>query len=136
MKQKIAITTDAVIFSTLNNEKIVLLIKRKNNPFQGKWALPGGFLEENETLENGCKRELEEETGLKLSDLNQVGIYDAIGRDPRGRTLSVAFTKTIQKPEKVKGNDDAAEAKWIPLKELDNLAFDHRQIIADALEIG
>lgn len=134
MKQEIAITTDAVIFAEEKGALYLLLIKRKNEPYQGQWALPGGFLEEDELLKTGCLRELKEETGLKLDDLKRVGIYDAIQRDPRGRTLSVAFTAKLPQREPIKGSDDAVEAKWVLLKDLEKIAFDHEKIIEEALE--
>ncbi len=134
MKQDIAITTDAVIFAEEKGALYLLLIKRKNEPYQGQWALPGGFLEEDELLKTGCLRELQEETGLELEHVERVGIYDAIQRDPRGRTLSVAFTTKLSQREPIKGSDDAAEAKWVLLKDVEEIAFDHGQIIEEALE--
>jgi len=133
MQQNIALTVDAVIFTEENNVFYILLIKRKNEPFKGKWALPGGFLEEGEVLEKGCSRELQEETGLQLKGLQQVGVYDAVNRDPRGRTISVAFAKIIPKKINVEGNDDAAEASWVEVKQLKELAFDHSVIVNDAI---
>ncbi|MDR6302127.1 NUDIX hydrolase [Mesonia maritima] len=132
MKQEIAITVDAVIFAEENNELFLLMIKRKNEPFKNEWALPGGFLEKDELLKTGCLRELKEETGLALTEIQQVGIYDKIDRDPRGRTLSVAFTAKLQQKKEVKGNDDAEEAEWVSLKEIKKTAFDHNLIISDA----
>lgn len=134
MKQDISITTDAVIFAEEKEGLYVLVIKRKNEPYQGQWALPGGFLEEDELLETGCLRELQEETGLKLEKVERVGVYDAIQRDPRGRTISVAFTTKLSKRKTIKGSDDAAEAKWMLLKEVEEIAFDHGQIIEESLE--
>jgi 8-oxo-dGTP diphosphatase len=134
MKQEIVLTIDAVIFAEENKVFHLLMIKRKNDPFKNKWALPGGFLEEDEKLEKGCLRELEEETGLQLKKLQHVGIYDEVNRDPRGRTISVAFTKIIPKKLEVMGNDDAAEAKWIEVNQLNDLAFDHFKIIQDAIK--
>jgi len=134
-KSKIAITTDAVIFQLKKGEFQLLLIKRKNEPFKGEWALPGGFLEEDELLLEGCKRELEEETSLKIDVLQRVGIYDAIGRDPRGRMISVAFTASVKNSTAVKAKDDAEEVFWFPTKELPELAFDHLQIIKDAAKL-
>lgn len=134
MKQDISITTDAVIFAEEKEGLYVLVIKRKNEPYQGQWALPGGFLEENELLETGCLRELQEETGLKLEKVERVGVYDAIQRDPRGRTISVAFTTKLSKRKAIKGSDDAAETKWMLLKEVEEIAFDHGQIIEESLE--
>ncbi len=133
-KQEISITTDAVIFSTLSNTDYVLLIQRKNDPFKDEWALPGGFLETDETFETGAKRELKEETGLDVKALKQVGVFGAIGRDPRGRTISIAFVGTISSTPKVEAADDAKSAKWWPLNNLPNLAFDHSEIIAKALK--
>jgi len=134
MKQDLAITVDAVVFAEENEHLYLLVIKRKNDPFQGKWALPGGFLEEDELLHIGCLRELEEETGLQLKEIQQVGIYDEIDRDPRGRTLSIAFTTKLEQRKEIKGSDDAEEAQWVLLDELTELAFDHHKIINDALE--
>ena len=131
-KQNIAITVDAVIFYRKAKNLNVLLIKRKNEPFQDQWALPGGFLEENETMEEGAKRELEEETGLKLEKLQQVGALGTPGRDPRGRTISIAFVSLINAEPKLKANDDALDVKWFNLNDLPDLAFDHRAIISEA----
>lgn len=135
MKQDIAITTDAVIFLKQKDTYAILLIKRGNEPYKNSWALPGGFLEENELLKTGCKRELEEETRIKVEKLTQVGVYDAINRDPRGRTLSVAFTSVITKKQLPKAADDAAEAHWIALPIKEKLAFDHEKIINNALKV-
>lgn len=85
-KQKISLTTDSVIFFGKKPHLKILLVNRKNPPFQGKWALPGGFLNEEESLEAGAKRELEEETGLKISQMKQIKAFGTPHRDPRGRT--------------------------------------------------
>jgi 8-oxo-dGTP diphosphatase len=130
--QNIAITVDTVIFFRKAKNLNVLLIKRKNEPFRDQWALPGGFLEENETMEEGAKRELEEETGLKLEKLQQVGALGTPGRDPRGRTISIAFVSLINAEPKLKANDDALDVKWFNLNDLPDLAFDHRAIISEA----
>lgn len=132
MKQEIAITVDAVIFTRRENKIEVLLIKRKNDPFKNKWAIPGGFLEEDEDLEIAAKRELQEETGLKIEALHQLKAYGALNRDPRGRTISIAFIGLVDAASKVKAADDAEEAKWFDLKELPALAFDHLEILEDA----
>jgi 8-oxo-dGTP diphosphatase len=131
-KQNIAVTVDAVIFYRKADILNVLLIKRKNEPFRNQWALPGGFLEEDETMQEGAKRELEEETGLKLEKLQQVGAFGTPGRDPRGRTISIAFVGLIDAEAKVKASDDALDAKWFSLNNLPDLAFDHRGIISEA----
>lgn len=134
MKQKIAITTDAVIFTKEQEQVFILLIKRGNNPFKNQWALPGGFVEEKELLHQACLRELKEETGIEAANLTKIGIYDAIERDPRGRTLSVAFGGLLEDKPKPKGADDAAEAHWVELPLKENLAFDHAKIIEDAIK--
>ena len=134
-RPQISITTDAVIFQLTEIKYQVLLIQRKNEPFKGQWALPGGFLEEDELLIEGCKRELEEETSLMINDLQRVGVYDAIERDPRGRMISVAFTGCVKNSTKVIANDDAEKADWFSVLDLPALAFDHQRIIADAAKI-
>jgi 8-oxo-dGTP diphosphatase len=133
-KQEIAVTTDAVIFCGKRGEEKILFVRRKKDPFKDQWALPGGFLETDEPLEIGAKRELEEETGLKMEKLYQIRAFGDLGRDPRGRTISIAFWGKIPSEEKVEGKDDAAEAKWIPVSELPALAFDHDEIIKTAIE--
>ncbi|HSP82892.1 MAG TPA: NUDIX hydrolase [Gillisia sp.] len=131
-KQDIDLTVDAVVFSKSNDSLKVLLIKRKNDPFKNQWALPGGFLEDYETLEKGAQRELEEETGIKTDNMEQVGIFATPGRDPRGRVISIAFTKVVSNEVPVKGNDDATDAKWFDINDLPKLAFDHSEIITKA----
>jgi 8-oxo-dGTP diphosphatase len=112
----------------------VLLVKRKKDPFKDKWALPGGFLEDEEPLEDGAKRELEEETGLKINSLKQLHTFGTPGRDPRGRTISITFWGEVTSEEKVEGNDDAAEADWFSINDLPELAFDHSEILKVARE--
>lgn len=126
-----AITTDAVVFFEEGNEKFVLLIERGNEPFKNKWALPGGFIEMDETLEDACKRELHEETGLKVDKMVQFKTYDAVDRDPRHRTISTVYFTEIDSKLQVAGGDDAARADWFPVSGLPELAFDHRQILED-----
>jgi len=128
-----AVTTDAVIFAVCRDERYVLLIKRGRPPFEGMWALPGGFLDIDEELEAGVKRELEEETGLTGIELKQLKAYGAVDRDPRHRTISVVFYGITDRRHKVKGMDDAAEARWFPLTDLPPMAFDHAGIVADAV---
>ena len=128
-RQEISITADAIIFFRKGNQEKVLLVQRGAYPFEGQWALPGGFLKEDERLEDGARRELEEETGLKVSELHQLRVFDTPDRDPRGRTISVPFYGIIDSEEQVKGADDAAKAEWFDLNELPELAFDHDQIL-------
>lgn len=132
MDQNIKVTTDAVIFCKSSKNYKILLVKRKNDPFKEKWALPGGFLEEEEDLETGAKRELKEETGVSVSTLTFLNAYGKPNRDPRGRTLSLAYYKLLSEETEVQGNDDAADAKWFNINELPELAFDHSTIIKDA----
>lgn len=137
MKQTIHITTDAVIFGKVKIDFYILLIQRKNAPFQNKWALPGGFVEENEKLIKACQRELHEETGLQIEiqEFTFVDVFDALQRDPRSRTISVAYTCVIDKLPILEANDDAANARWIKLENAKELAFDHEQIIAKAKSV-
>ena len=113
----------------------MLLIQRGDEPFKGAWAFPGGFMDMDETTEQCAIRELEEETGLRLSDVHQIGAYSKIDRDPRGRTVTVAYLAIVDEPIAVIGQDDAAKAEWWPLSGLPHLAFDHYDIIQDAISL-
>ena len=129
---KPSITTDCIIVKGPSVQMEVLLIRRKHDPFMGKWALPGGFVEIDEDLMDGAIRELKEETGLAQIDLKQFGTYGKPGRDPRGRTISVVYYGFVQEGESsVTAGDDAAEACWFDIKKLPPLAFDHGEIIHD-----
>lgn len=132
MKQNISVTVDAVIFKDLDSEPKILLVERKNNPFKNGWALPGGFLEEGESLKDGAKRELQEETGVMVANIKQLKAYGAVNRDPRGRTISIAFVGAINSGVEVKAGDDAKSARWFCIDDLPALAFDHSEIINDA----
>lgn len=127
-----AVTADCVVV-TREKEPQVLLIQRGNPPFKGCWAFPGGFMNMDETTEQCAIRELEEETGLKVSELQQIGAYSKVDRDPRGRTVTIAYLVRVDKPVAVIGQDDAAQAEWWPLSALPQLAFDHEDIMRDAL---
>lgn len=129
-----AVTADCVVI-TREKEPKVLLIQRGNEPFKGCWAFPGGFMDMDETTEQCAVRELEEETGLKLSELQQIGAYSKVDRDPRGRTVTVAYLVRVDVPIEVKGMDDAAKAEWWPLSALPQLAFDHDEIMRDAKKL-
>jgi len=126
-----ALTVDAVVYVKTENSTSVLLIERGREPFINKWALPGGFIDMDETLEQACIRELEEETGLKVNSMQQFRAYDAINRDPRHRTISVVFSAELKEEQEVMGSDDAARAEWFSIDNLPELAFDHGQILAD-----
>ena len=110
----------------------VLLIERGAEPFKGDWAFPGGFLNMDETTEQCAIRELEEETRLKVFDIHQIGAYSKVDRDPRGRTITVAYLALVDAPIAVTGQDDAAKARWFPIDALPPLAFDHDDIMNDA----
>jgi len=129
-----ALTVDAIVYCNDGTTTCVLLIERGREPYQIKWALPGGFIEMDETLEQACIRELEEETGLKVDTMQQFKAYDAIDRDPRHRTISVVFSVQLDKKREVKGNDDAVAAAWFSIDELPELAFDHAEILKDFFE--
>lgn len=127
-----AVTADCVVI-TKEAEPKVLLIQRGADPYKGYWAFPGGFMNMDETTEQCAIRELEEETGLKVSTVRQIGAYSKVDRDPRGRTITVAYLAIIDKPAQVTGQDDAAKAEWFPLSALPELSFDHADIMADAI---
>jgi len=129
--QRPAVTVDAIVFTNVNSTLFVLLIQRGQEPFKGKWALPGGFVGINELLHTACIRELEEETGLLIKNMKQFKTYDAIDRDPRHRTISVVYSAEIESKRFVKGGDDAVKANWFPVDTLPDLAFDHHQILSD-----
>lgn len=129
-----AVTVDNVVFSFDGTRLNTLLIKRKNDPFKDFWAFPGGFLDEKETVEDAARRELKEETGLAPKYFSEVGSFSGLDRDPRGRTISIAFASVVRPTQvDVKAADDAAEARWFPANELPQLAFDHEQIYRKAL---
>ncbi|HEX8547587.1 MAG TPA: NUDIX hydrolase [Cytophagaceae bacterium] len=128
-----AITVDIVLFGLDHLDLEVLLIKRKNDPFKNFWALPGGFLEMNETVIEGARRELKEETDLTIDNLVEIHSFSAIDRDPRERIITVAHSALIRKEcYKPKGADDAKEARWFSLDRLPELAADHLEIISQA----
>ena len=127
-----AVTADCIVI-TKEAEPKVLLIQRGDEPFKGTWAFPGGFMNMDETAEQCAFRELEEETGLQLTEAKQIGCYSDVDRDPRGRTLSVAYLMLVEDELPVKGQDDAKQAKWWPLNYLPELAFDHRMILNETL---
>ena len=130
------VSADAAVFRISGGKTSLLLIKRNNEPFKDKWAIPGGFVELDEELEDAATRELAEETGLTGIHLEQMRAFGTIGRDPRGRMITVTFMGvTSEENPEVKGGDDAAEAKWFDIENLpDNLAFDHDKVIKFAIE--
>ena len=127
-----AVTTDCVIFGFDGSELQVLLIERGIEPFKGKWAFPGGFLNMDETAQEGALRELKEETGLENAYIEQFNTYSDPGRDPRERVITIAHYALVRIQE-VKGGDDAAKAQWFPIDKVPQLAFDHDKILRDAM---
>jgi 8-oxo-dGTP diphosphatase len=125
----------AVDCVVLDRASRVLLIRRRYPPFQGWLALPGGFVEIGETVEAACRRELLEETGIKVGSLRLVGVYSHPARDPRGHACSVVFLARVRSANLVAG-DDAASAEWIGNWRREKLAFDHREIISDAMRLA
>ena len=129
-----AVTADVIVLGYDDNDLKILLIQRKNAPFQGMWALPGGFLDMTETLYECAKRELEEETSLKLDNLQFLEVASKLGRDPRGRTVSAVFWTIIPLTKNIKAQDDAANIAWHSVNEIPVLAFDHAEIAQRAIE--
>lgn len=127
-----ALTTDCVVFSFDGHALKVLLIRRAAEPCKDLWAFPGGFLEMDETLEEGARRELMEETSFSPEVLEQFHAFSTVDRDPRERVVTVAFFALVKSGE-VKGGDDAAEARWFDVHGLPALAFDHEKILSVAL---
>jgi len=142
----IGVTADVVLFARVAGDLHVLLIERGQHPYKGRWALPGGFVELDEDLEEAARRELGEETGVLLRQgiLEELGAYGTPGRDPRMRIVTIAFTALVEDLPPVSGGSDAVRARFWPVSELDlgtgeasedspAVAFDHDRIIADAL---
>ena len=127
-----AVTADCIVITKEADAK-VLLIQRGDEPYKDCWAFPGGFMNMDETTEQCAIRELEEETGMKVTGLHQIGAYSKVDRDPRGRTVTVAYIAIVDETIAVTGQDDAAKAEWWSLSDLPHLAFDHYDIMQDAI---
>ncbi|MDI9309462.1 MAG: NUDIX hydrolase [Limnohabitans sp.] len=126
---KIFVTVDVVLYK--NNQ--ILLIKRRNEPFRDCWALPGGFVDENEDLEDAARRELFEETTVKVNSLEQIGAFGKPFRDPRHHSISIAFFGRVPEETIAIAADDPKEAEWFSIDDLPELAFDHKEIIEKAI---
>lgn len=154
-----ALTSDSILFAYDHAEWHILLIRRGHQPYKGCWALPGGFMEMNETLQACARRELMEEAGIVITDSRFVGIYDTVDRDPRGRVVTSAYVTVLPDMPTPQAGDDAAEAQWIPLSRLRldacfteeqmadilreqtdpaaiYLAFDQARMVSDALRMA
>ena len=130
-----AVTVDIIIFRLADNNPEVLLIKRGKDPYKGRWALPGGFIDKEEPLETAAARELKEETGLTNILLTQMHTFGDPGRDPRGHTVSVVYVGYLTDESTASAGDDAAEAEWFKTGKLPDLAFDHDVIVEMAESI-
>tara|TARA_R110000822_G_scaffold107922_5_gene237153 strand:+ start:40664 stop:41353 length:690 start_codon:yes stop_codon:yes gene_type:complete len=135
--QNIEVAVDAIVFGYSKEEGVsILLIKRKYDPYKGAWAIPGGFVLDDESLEAAVARELQEETGVEINYLEQLYTFGKPDRDPRKRILSVAYFGLVKSKqfEKLKASTDAADAAWFNYKKLPRLAFDHKEILKMAIE--
>ncbi len=129
-----ALTVDGVVVHDAPEGPRVLLVERGREPFRGAWALPGGFVDYGEDIDDAIGREIREETGLEGLDFRQFRTYGRPGRDPRGHTVSVVYIARVTGPApEARGGDDAAAAAWHPIDRLPPLAFDHGLIVAEAL---
>lgn len=133
IEQNILLACDTI---AMTPQRKVLLIQRKNEPYKGDWAMPGGFAEDDEDIAETAARELLEETSVRVesADLIQLKTYGKPGRDPRGRTVSVVFYCLLDCEPIATAADDAAAAQWFPLDDLPALAFDHHLAFEDFLE--
>lgn len=130
-----AVTVDVVLCRKAADEREILLIQRKNDPFKGAWALPGGFVDEDEGLGQAACRELEEETAIAGVALEQFRAYGETGRDPRGHTVSIVYVGAVEElGAQAEARDDAAALAWFPISSLPSLAFDHGRIIEEVLD--
>lgn len=137
IESSIKVAVDAIVFGYSKSEGVsVLLIQRKYPPYQNRWALPGGFVLGAESLEAAVRRELEEETGIAVNYLEQLYTFGEPKRDPRQRIISIAYFALVKsaKFQELKASTDAENAQWFSIKELPELAFDHKQILHTAIE--
>ncbi len=130
-----SVTVDVVIFTLISQELHVLLVQRRHWPFDGFWAIPGGFINMNESLRDAARRELEEETGVRDVYLEQLYTFGEVGRDPRTRVLSVAYIAIVRADaQKIRASDESLDVRWFPVRDLpEHIAFDHDEILAYAI---
>lgn len=127
------LVTDCVV---IDGDGRILLARRKNPPFEGRFGLPGGFVDIGETLEDACRRELREETSVEARDLMLVGVYSDPNRDPRSHIVSVAYLTFVRAGTEAKAGSDAAEVRWTADWQSFDLAFDHARILTDAMALA
>lgn len=135
--QKIKVTVDAIVFGYSKADGVsLLLIQRKYDPFKGSWAIPGGFVLNEESLEEAVERELKEETGVEVNYLEQLYSFGKPGRDPRQRIVSIAYFGLVKASQyqELKASTDAENAAWFCIDKLPKLAFDHKEILQVAIE--
>jgi 8-oxo-dGTP diphosphatase len=136
-RKRPSVTVDVVVIALMDGQQKVLLIRRRLPPFEGYWAIPGGFVEPGETLEAAARRELLEETGAQAARLEQLHTFGDPGRDPRGWTISVAYLAQLSEdgllPRGLRAGSDAGEIGWFALHDPPSLAFDHAEILACAI---
>jgi 8-oxo-dGTP diphosphatase len=135
-RENVRLTADVILLATIDGQQHVLLIQRRRDPYQGRWALPGGHVDTGEATEAAAHRELTEETGITVGSLTLAGVYAEPGRDPRGRYVTFAYRAFIPGVMSIpKAADDAEDARWWPVEELTEqmMAFDHYTIILDAI---
>ena len=130
-----AVTVDIIVLRKVNDQQELLLIERLNEPYKNKWALPGGFVDIDEELEIAAYRELQEETSIKNIELSQFHTFGKLGRDPRGRTISIIYYGELNDHNQlIQAGDDAKNLDWFPVNNLPNLAFDHSNIVQKFLK--
>jgi 8-oxo-dGTP diphosphatase len=131
------VTVDAVVFAVAESGVKLLLINRKNEPFKGQWAIPGGFIGIDEELDDAVARELAEETGLTGVKLEQMHTFGKVGRDPRGRQITVCYMGVITEGlDRIKAGDDAQKAQWFDINNLPpDMAFDHTSVANFAINV-
>lgn len=128
-RESIAVAVDILIITADTGVIKILLIRRKNNPYKGQWALPGGFVKQSEELLDAAARELNEETGVSGVKLEQLHAFGSPERDPRGRVVTVSYIASLPKESALEAATDASDADWFPIYDLPELAFDHDEIV-------
>ncbi|PQJ10948.1 NUDIX hydrolase [Flavipsychrobacter stenotrophus] len=130
---RFAVTVDTVLLARENDQQHVLLIQRGNPPFENMWALPGGYVDLDETTADAAVRELAEETGVEGIALQRLDVFDKVDRHPTERNISVAYYALLNEKVDAKAHDDAKDVRWFNINELPDLAFDHHDIIQSAI---